>query len=264
MGNDLSLRRWQESDCRMLYDWRMHEANRRWFGNDAEFPFSEHQQWFLSAINDSERFLYILEDAGEAVAQIRLDPAELAGSFRIAVATDPEKSGRGYGQMILRLAVQQPEVIKRANLLIAETLIDNIPSQKIFARQGFLSAGSLQKSQKKFLCWVLPLDSSGPLPVRLYCDEKINGRLEDIMTRTGLGLSDSDQAKVKVLFDLASDENIGADSLAFHINTDSGEILLDLAYGGNFELKLPVAFGNIEMALLQIICFLKKWEKKDE
>lgn len=257
MGNDLKLRKWRESDCQMLYDWRMDESSRKWFGNDRSFPYSEHQKWFLRVTGDSTRFLYILEDAGEAVAQIRLEPAELAGSYRIAVATAPGKNGRGYGQIILRLASQQQEVCRVAHLLLAETMLENIPSQKIFARQGFFKAGTMCRDDKPFICWALPLKVNTPLPVRLYCDEKLLEVIDSIITRTGMGLLDNDAAPIKILFDSAADENISDDSMAFHLNTTGEEILLDLATGYYIDLALPIALANIETAVLQIIAMIK-------
>jgi len=264
MGNDLKLRKWRESDCQMLYNWRIDEASRRWFGNDESFPYSEHQQWFSRVTGDPARFLYVLEDAGEAVAQIRLEPAELAASYRIAVATAPGKNGRGYGQTILRLAVQQQEVLKSAHLLLAETMLENIPSQKIFARQGFFKTGNAHKDGKLFICWALPLRVNAPLPVRLYCDERLLEVIDSVITRTGMGLADNNLAPVKILFDAAVDEQIGASSMIFHLNTTGGEILLDLATRNDFQLHLPIAFGNCEIAVLQIIAMINQQQENPQ
>jgi hypothetical protein len=55
--------------------------------DNEKIPFAEHQHWFNAFLADRRRFGFILEADGQPVAQVRFDPAELPGVYRIAIST---------------------------------------------------------------------------------------------------------------------------------------------------------------------------------
>lgn len=141
MTNILNLRSWCNSDCRMIYDWRMDPSVRMRSLNHEEFPYSEHEQWFRRFLSNSQSFGYILEKNGEPVAQIRFDKTMNEGYYNISVSTAPRKTGMGYGNAILELSCKRKELLELARFLVAEVFEDNIPSRKIFEKNGFRQTG---------------------------------------------------------------------------------------------------------------------------
>ena len=137
MGNDLSLRHWCQADCRMIYEWRMNPAVRDKSFNKNEFPYSEHEQWFRRFLYSPYSFGYILEKHGVPVAQIRFDKTMNEGYYNISISTAPDFMGKGYGSAILEIACAQKELLQYAKYFVAEVFEDNIPSKKIFEKNGF-------------------------------------------------------------------------------------------------------------------------------
>ena len=137
MFNSLSLRPWGQSDCRMIYDWRMDPSVRSNSFNKREFSYSEHEQWFRKFICNPFSFGYILEKYGEPVAQIRFDKTMKDGCYNISISTAPGETGKGYGSAILELGCKDSALLKYARLFVAEVFEDNFPSRRIFEKNGF-------------------------------------------------------------------------------------------------------------------------------
>ncbi len=256
MGNDLKLRRWRESDCRMIYDWRVDPATMRWCIDQRMFSYEEHERWFAAFLGDSCRCGFILEDVGSSVAQIRFDPAELPGCYRISLAAAPGQSGKGYGSSILRLACQAEEIRSRAGLLMAETLQDNMPSQKIFVRNGFLQAGHGRNGKHDLVCWLLPLAVvAQPVLIQFFAEPAWLEDVERVLSATGLALPGDTSARVKVFMGAAVSNEELYSSILLHLNV-SGSAVLDLAMRFPAELKLPLEFYNLSVAVAQIAASL--------
>jgi RimJ/RimL family protein N-acetyltransferase len=256
MGNDLKLRRWRADDCRAIYDWRVDPATMRWCIDRRLFPYEEHERWFAAFLADTGRYGFILEDAGEAVAQIRFDPAEMPGCYRISLAAAPGKSGKGYGSSILRLACQSEEMRGCATLLVAETLVDNLPSQKIFVRNGFINAGHGSCGDTALICWLLPLAvTPQPVLLQFLAEPAWLEDIERILSATGLALSGDANARVKIFMGTAvSNEELYSSAL-LHLNIGEST-LLDLAIRFPAELRLPIEFYNPLTAVAQIAASL--------
>ena len=256
MGNDLKLRQWQESDSRMIYDWRVDPDTMRWCIDQRMFAFDEHNRWFSGFLADSDRCGFILEDAGEAVAQIRFDPAEMPGCYRISLAAAPGKAGKGYGSSILRMACQSAEIRGRATLLVAETLHDNLPSQKIFVRSGFIQAGQGKSGGVSLFCWLLPLTvSTSPVLIQFFAEPSWLEEIERILSATGLALPGDAAARVKIFMGAAVSDGELYSSILLHLNV-SDNALLDLALRFPIDLRLPVEFYNSLTAVAQIAASL--------
>ncbi len=252
MGNDLKLRRWQAGDCRLLHEWRLHPANRRWFGDSSEIGFAAHQNWFERFMADKSRIGFILEEDGRPAAQIRFDPAEMPGCYRISLSTAPNCAGRGLGSQILRMGCANSEMQRAATLFVAETRIDNLPSQKVFQRHGFVEAGQHIYAGAEHLAWVAPsarLTANHRLSLRILAEESIVDNLRRMLVVTGLA-DISDEAEVSLFFDAASSDDTESGRPVFHFNTAAG-VILDLANDVPFRLNLPVEFRTIAVAVAQ-------------
>ena len=141
MEHNYKLRTWQESDCRMIYDWRMSPEVRAKSFNNKEFSYESHKAWFQNFMKNKLSFGFILEDASKPVAQIRFDKTKIEGYYNISIFTAPNLSGKGYGSKILELACQDKNLLAKAKFFVAEVFDDNIPSKKIFLKNGFEVTG---------------------------------------------------------------------------------------------------------------------------
>ncbi len=259
MGNDLKLRRWRYEDCLLLHRWRLHPDIRRWAGDQSEISLEVHENWFGRFMADAARYGFVLEDAGEPVAQIRFDPAELPGVYRISVSAAPGTTGRGYGSRIIRLGCASAEMQKVAGLFVAETMVENFPSQKVFQRNGFVEAGPTLRRGHHMLCWLMPSGSGVAgqrLPVFLAGAPESSDELRRLMTVTGLA-DFSDDAGVRIFCDAAAGETGFVDQPVFHLNDTAGRPVLDYAAGAAFVPALPIEFDNLAVAVAQIAAALR-------
>ena len=141
MRQNYNLRKWQESDCRLIYDWRMSPEVRAKSFNNKEFSYDDHKKWFQNFMENNLSFGFILEDSGNPVAQIRFDKTKIDGYYNISIFTAPNLSGKGYGSKVLELSCQDKNLLSKAKYFVAEVFDDNIPSKKIFLKNGFKITG---------------------------------------------------------------------------------------------------------------------------
>ena len=156
MNNNLILRPWKESDCQMIYDWRMDPSVRSKSLNQNEFSYESHKSWFQRFMDNSLSFGFILEDSNTPVAQIRFDTTKTEYCYNISIFTAPNQTGKGYGTSILKLACLDKNLLKFAKQFIAEVFDDNNPSKKVFIKNGFKQISETIVNGRKLLLFKRP------------------------------------------------------------------------------------------------------------
>ena len=139
-----------------------------------------------------------------------------------------------------------------ASAAFTETRIDNLPSQKVFQRQGFFEAGRHIYAGAEHLAWVAPsarLAANQRLSLRILADEAVLEGLRRLLGVTGLA-DVSDEAEVSLFFDAASSEEAEHGRPTLHFNTTAG-VILDLANDVPFRLNLPLEFRTVAVAVAQ-------------
>lgn len=248
----MNLRPWKAEDCRILYNWRTDPSVSRWCFGDKKFVFQDHQNWFAAFMADPQRLGYMLEVAGEPVAQIRFDPAEMPFCRRVSLGVAPQMHGKGYGTALLRRALDKPELSADTVLLVAETLDENIASQKLFARSGFVDAGVATRQGRGCHCWVMSIArTNGPLPLRMF-SENDTAQLEKMLAVTGLGLHVEKDCSLCVYFDTSADYEY-KDAAVFRLRPEREGCLLDLILNFDYSFELPLEFDNYMVAVAQIV-----------
>ena len=134
-GPDVTLRAAREDDLSLIRGWRNDADTVRVSGTARPVSASEHARWFAATLIDPARRLWIAEEAGVPVGQVRVDVDGSSGLLSIVVA--PTERGRGIGQAMLRAAVAH---LKRDQLLTTLTAVareDNTASIHAFEQVGF-------------------------------------------------------------------------------------------------------------------------------
>jgi RimJ/RimL family protein N-acetyltransferase len=132
---DVTLRAAREDDVTLVRALR-NDADAVRFSTSAR-PVSdaEHARWFSSALADPRTHLWVAEENGVAVGQVRVDVDGETGVFSIAVAAAAR--GRGLGQAMLRLALAEIERQRGVTTMTAVTYPDNPASIHAFEQVGF-------------------------------------------------------------------------------------------------------------------------------
>jgi RimJ/RimL family protein N-acetyltransferase len=125
------------SDENRLLAWRNDPATRASAFNEEEVTADEHSAWFARKLSDAACAMLIAEDAGEPVAQVRLERVE-PDVAEIHIAVDPAARGRGVGREVLRLAVAEGRSRLEVSRVRAHVKANNMASLRAFRAAGFV------------------------------------------------------------------------------------------------------------------------------
>lgn len=101
----------------------------------APVELVEHERWYAARLKDPGARLWIAEEDGTAVGQVRVDTDNGVGVVSIAVA--PDQRGRGLGSAILRAMLVEASRERITQTLRATVHPDNVASLRAFERVGF-------------------------------------------------------------------------------------------------------------------------------
>lgn len=136
---EVRLRPATEDNSGVLLEWRNDlEAIRFSVGGRGVTP-SEHREWLSDRLADPGTHLWIAEQAGTAVGQVRVDVDEGIGTVSVAVSAS--QRGRGLGSAVLQAMVVAMETEAGVRRLRALAHADNIASIRAFERAGFHREG---------------------------------------------------------------------------------------------------------------------------
>lgn len=141
----VQLRRADERDIALVYEWQCFPQTRRFAVNPNIPAWNEHQAWMKQKLRDLEAPFYIATAGGIAAGVVRLDPeirrlphsvVEHAGPDvkEVSIFTAPEFYGTGvaYGAL---LALQERHEL---DTIVAHVLQQNAASRALFAKAKFM------------------------------------------------------------------------------------------------------------------------------
>jgi RimJ/RimL family protein N-acetyltransferase len=137
----IELRRARPDDAPRLFEWANDPATRAASFDRAEISWTEHVAWLAAVLADPDRRLWIAEESGIAVGQLRVDRTP-DGLGTVSIGLAPRERGRGLGRAVLRAglaaAVQELEIGRARAVVMA----DNLPSRQLFEGAGFVAVAT--------------------------------------------------------------------------------------------------------------------------
>ena len=134
----VTLRPAAEGDAERLLTWRNDPETRRRAFTTEEVSPDEHRAWLARRLADPATALFIAEDDGEPVGQVRLD-REAGNVGVVSIAVAPEARGRGLASVLLDALAAHPGL--GVSRLRAEVKPDNERSLRAFVRSGYREVG---------------------------------------------------------------------------------------------------------------------------
>lgn len=131
----VTLRRATVDDANRLMEWRNDPDAVRFSVSGTWIEKEEHERWLRAHLEDPATRLWIAEEAGQAVGQVRVETEGAVGVVSIAVA--PGHRGRGLGSAILRAMLSEMGRDRTIQTLKATVHPDNVASLRVFERAGF-------------------------------------------------------------------------------------------------------------------------------
>ena len=145
MVNGLFLRSAQEQDCQLLWEWANDPVVRERSYNSDPIPLEEHEDWFSGKLKDPSSKIYIAEERGEPVGEVRFDIEGEAAV--VSVVVDSEYRGKGYGTELIRRGTKyflsKNSGTLRVDAFIKET---NKPSVRAFEKAGYVHREELVRN----------------------------------------------------------------------------------------------------------------------
>ena len=136
----LRLRRVEEKDCRLLWEWANDPDVRAVSFSTEPIPWEQHVTWFKSKLADPNAVLYLASDSENVpVGQVRyqINTAEAVVSIDLAAGF----RGKGLGGMALAMATEALFDTTKVAVVHAYVKPDNEPSMKLFHNAKFTRRG---------------------------------------------------------------------------------------------------------------------------
>lgn len=133
------LRPATSDDAARLLEWRNDADVVRFSLTGRPVPPIDHDAWLAARLARPDARLWIAEEAGEPVGQVRVDLEREAGTVSIAVA--PSHRGRGVGTGMLGALLLAMKDDAEVRTLLATVHTENAASLRAFERAGFHDTG---------------------------------------------------------------------------------------------------------------------------
>lgn len=114
-------------------------AEGRWLATEASAPTEDLAQRFRASVEWDGWFLFVLEDGGEIVGSLGMQPTHADGVLSLGMWVLPEWRGRGGGRMLIEAALEtRPADVHKIEL---EVFPDNEAAIGLYRSTGFEEEG---------------------------------------------------------------------------------------------------------------------------
>ena len=139
-----SIRRVEPADGELLWQWRNDPVVRSHSLNSKVIPWAHHERWFAGKLVSPDTRIFILEDRGRPIAQVRYERRDKTAEVGDISVAKSER-GRGYGTQILKQTLQKACEELQVQKIVAVVRDSNIVSIRIFVGAGFQLEGELSR-----------------------------------------------------------------------------------------------------------------------
>jgi RimJ/RimL family protein N-acetyltransferase len=135
-GAMLRLRRAEESDCRLLWEWANDPVVRAASFSSEYIPWEHHQDWFGAKLADPNAVLYLAANPDNvSIGQVRYQVEGPRAQLSVSLA--PEFRRKGYGNRIIAMATEELFRTTDVSTIDAYVKPANEASLQLFLRAGF-------------------------------------------------------------------------------------------------------------------------------
>jgi RimJ/RimL family protein N-acetyltransferase len=132
----LSLRKADLNDCDLLFNWSNEESVRMNSIRQETIVYENHVSWFKGKLSSVETDIYILQNGGVPVGQIRFDKNDYGYLLDYSIAAN--ERGKGYGALIISITLG---MLPASSYVFAYVKEKNLASIRCLEKCGFKSEG---------------------------------------------------------------------------------------------------------------------------
>tara|TARA_B100000579_G_scaffold289594_1_gene240370 strand:+ start:2459 stop:2932 length:474 start_codon:yes stop_codon:yes gene_type:complete len=131
-----------EKDSELLWNWRNDTETRMMSRNSQIIKWDEHQLWLQNKLNKIDNHLYLVSEKEVPIGVIIFSKI-IKNTFEISININPKYRNKGYGNKLLKLALNEFGKDKVTNYKIRATIKKiNKKSQRLFHKMMFKLEGS--------------------------------------------------------------------------------------------------------------------------
>jgi RimJ/RimL family protein N-acetyltransferase len=139
-----TIRRATPADAALLWQWRNDPVARNNSFNTDAIPWEQHEKWFNQRVTADDTRIYLLEDKGTSVAQIRYERREGVAHIGGISVPAPHR-GKGYGREVVKRTLSQACADLGVEKVIAIVKTANHASLRTFLSVGFVLEKSVME-----------------------------------------------------------------------------------------------------------------------
>jgi len=133
------LRVARQADAKLLFDWvNRPDSLAVKFDTQGPIPWETHAAWLAARLVDPDTGLWIIEQQGQPVGQVRFERRE--AGLEVDIFVTPEARGRGVALRMLAAAARSCAGRWPGLPLVARIKTGNVASERLFAAAGFVLA----------------------------------------------------------------------------------------------------------------------------
>jgi RimJ/RimL family protein N-acetyltransferase len=134
----------KSKDIKQIFEWRNEPGVRENSFTSHKISWEEHQDYWKKRLERDSFYTFIVVADKNEVGLLRLDPAEKDKEYEVHILISSVYIGQGFGQEAISAAIK---FAKKTGIkeLIAKVKPDNIPSKKIFEKNGFEESRGLYR-----------------------------------------------------------------------------------------------------------------------
>lgn len=140
--NSMLLRDINEHDCKLIYDWANEVGVRQYSLQSQDIPWNSHTAWFKNKISDPNCKMFVLEENGLPIGQIRFE-RDGDNNWLLGYSIDARFRGKGFGKLLLKLGLEEMDKDQHSKV-VAYVKPDNLASIRVFKSLGFQEAGIVE------------------------------------------------------------------------------------------------------------------------
>lgn len=138
--NTLHLRPATMNDAKILFAWANDPVVRASAFIQEPIEWKAHIEWLQRKLEDADCTIFVAEDAGVPIGQIRFDREQDVASTDVHLA--PEMRGKGYGTTLISSGMEAYFNMTNINRVTASVKTENAASAKTFEKAGFTKTGT--------------------------------------------------------------------------------------------------------------------------
>jgi UDP-2,4-diacetamido-2,4,6-trideoxy-beta-L-altropyranose hydrolase len=146
----MRIRKAKKVDITFLFNLRNDAAVRESAFNSKPIDKETHKQWFNKKLLDKNAIIFIAENNGLKVGQIRFDIDKIKCKAEVDIAIAPKYRAKGYGVKLLTSGCKFIfKKTSKCKKIVAYIKPENEISIRIFSKAGFQNCGCVNHNRIK-------------------------------------------------------------------------------------------------------------------